>query len=64
MIEFLKGRKSYVIAILMVLAGLVQFLTGDITLAELLQGEHARIILEGLGLAALRAGVSKGNGHA
>ena len=44
-LDFLKGKKTYIIAILMILLG---FLNND-----------QKLILEGLGLFTLRAGVSK-----
>ena len=44
-ISFFKGKKTYVVGILMIVLGLLQ---GDNTL-----------VLEGLGLVSLRAGVSK-----
>lgn len=44
-LEFLSGRKTYVIGVLMILLGI-------------LQGDN-KLILEGLGLITLRAGVSK-----
>jgi len=44
-IEILKGRKTYIVGILMVILGL---LNGD-----------NQMVLEGLGLITLRAGVAK-----
>ena len=44
-LDFLKGKKTYIIAILMILLG---FLNND-----------QKLILEGLGLFTLRAGISK-----
>ena len=44
-IEFFKGKKTYVIALLMILLG---WLNND-----------QKLILEGLGLMALRAGIAK-----
>tara|TARA_Y100000310_G_scaffold332879_1_gene409304 strand:- start:2363 stop:2533 length:171 start_codon:yes stop_codon:yes gene_type:complete len=53
---FLKGKKTYMIAFLMVLVGLIQALTGE---ADAIQGimDNAMILLSGLGFGALRAGV-------
>jgi hypothetical protein len=45
LIESLKGKKTYIIACLLILLGL-------------LQGEN-QMILEGLGLLTLRAGIAK-----
>lgn len=56
--EFLSGKKTYIIATLMILMGLVNALTGD---ASAWQGilDNALVLLNGLGLASLRAGVAK-----
>lgn len=44
-LSYLKGKKTYIIAVLMIALGL-------------LQGDN-QLVLEGLGLITLRAGVSK-----
>ena len=55
----LAGYKTYIVAALMVLVGAVEWLgAGGENVAALDSiMTHARVILEGLGLAALRAGV-------
>ena len=55
--KFLQGKKTYVIAGLMVLVGVVNMLTGDPAGGLDLVWEQAQVILAGLGFAALRAGV-------
>lgn len=57
--QWLQGRKTYVIASLMVAASLIHLISGDIGLAEFAASEHLNTLLEGVGLATLRAGVSK-----
>ena len=52
--DVLKGRKTYVIAVLMLAYGL-----GGLALGELEAAEVGRIVLEGLALAGLRAGIAK-----
>lgn len=52
--QFLVGKKTYIAATAIVLAAAGAFLAGDITLADAIYR-----ILEGLGLASLRAGVAK-----
>ena len=56
--EALAGKKTYIIAGLMILVGIVNALTGD---AGAWKGimDNAMIFLNGFGFAALRAGVSK-----
>jgi len=44
-IEFLKGKKAYIVGILMVILGLLQ--------------SNNQMILEGLSVITLRAGISK-----
>ena len=59
MIAALKGYKTYIIATLMVLIGVENFLTGSTTLTDLLHSPDLYLILNGLGLSALRAGIAK-----
>jgi hypothetical protein len=54
--DILRGRKTYIIAALMVAVGLVNGLAGDAA-GWVTLWDHAQIILTGLGLAGLRAGV-------
>ncbi len=56
---WLKGKKTYLIAGLMVLVSMLHLITGDMSLAEFVTSEHVNILLEGVGLGTLRAGVSK-----
>lgn len=44
-IEFLKGKKSYIVGILMIVLGLIQ--------------DDSKLILEGIAIMTLRAGISK-----
>jgi len=55
--EYLKGKKTYIVAALLVLVSLVEFLSGDIPLGEFLSGADLLVLLNGLGLATLRAGI-------
>ena len=55
--EYLKGKKTYIVAALLVLVSLVNFLSGDIPLNEFLAGADLLVLLNGAGLAALRAGI-------
>jgi hypothetical protein len=57
--QFLSGKKTYIIAGLMVLIGLVKWLVGDITLVEFITSDDIMIVLGGFGLGSLRAGVKK-----
>lgn len=59
--NWLSGKKTFIVAILMVLIGVVNFLTGDVTLSEFLKTEEIKIVMEGIGLATLRLGVGKAN---
>lgn len=54
--EFLKGKKTFIIAFLMVAVGVVEGLTGGGWGGVM---DQLPIILNGLGLGALRAGVAK-----
>jgi len=56
--NWLKGKKTYIIAGLMVSASLVHLFSGDIGLAEFAASEYLNTLLEGVGLGTLRAGIS------
>lgn len=53
--NFLKGYKTYIIAALLVLVALVHFVTGDTTLIQAVNDPNLLILLNGLGLGALRS---------
>ena len=57
MLPILKGYRTYIIAVLMLGVGLVQLANNEITVEALLNSNDLLIILNGLGLAALRAGI-------
>jgi hypothetical protein len=56
--NWLKGKKTYIIAGLMVLASLIHLFLGDIGFVEFASSEHLNTLLEGVGLGTLRAGIS------
>lgn len=56
--QWLKGKKTYIVAGLMALASLVHLVSGDMGLAEFVTSDHLSTLLEGIGLGTLRAGVS------
>lgn len=55
--DFLKGKKTYIIAALLVLVALVKLTTGDTTLMDFFNDPNLIVLLNGLGLAALRSAV-------
>ena len=57
--DWLKGRKTYIVASLMVVIGLVKLLVGDMTLVDFLMSGDLQLLLEGLGIGTLRAGIAK-----
>lgn len=56
--NFIKGKKTYIIAALLVLVALVNVITGDTSIAEFLESPDLLVLLNGLGLATLRAAVN------
>ncbi len=56
--EFLHGKKTHLVAALMVMVGVINMLTGDASGMQMVM-DNAMILLSGFGLSALRAGVSK-----
>jgi len=55
--SFIKGYKSYIVAALLVVVALLDVLTGDMTLSVFLNSPELLILLNGVGLAALRHGM-------
>ena len=56
--NFLRGKKTYLVSGLLVLVSIVNFVSGDMTLAELLSSGDLVVLLNGFGLAAMRKGIS------
>lgn len=52
----LEGKKTYIVACLLLMVGLVNMLSGDATGWAMIQ-ENAEILLGSAGLASLRAGI-------
>ena len=59
MLEWLRGKKTYILVIIGVLTVLVNFLTGDLTFLQFITSDAVIQLIELLGLGALRAGVSR-----
>jgi hypothetical protein len=57
--NWLKGKKTYIIAALMVARGVLELVTGDIGLSEFINGPYLTEVIAAFGLASLRAGVEK-----
>ena len=57
--SFLQGKKTHIIAFLMVVIAVVNYITGDLALVDLVGDPNLQLFLNGLGLSALRAGVDK-----
>jgi len=57
--NWLKGKKTYLIAVLMILVSMLHLITGDMSLEEFVTSEHVNTLLEGVDLGTLRAGISK-----
>jgi len=57
--DWLKGKKTYIVAILMVLVSVVKLLTGDMNVVEFFSSEYLLFLISGLGLGSLRAGIAK-----
>lgn len=54
---FLQGKKSYIVSTLLVIVSLIGLVSGDITLMDFVQSPDLLVLLNGLGLATLRAGI-------
>ena len=58
-VEWLKGKKTYIVSSLMVLASLLSVIVGDLSLSDFFSSSDFVTLLNGLGLGTLRAGISK-----
>lgn len=58
--EWLKGKKTYILVILGVIALLVQFLVGDISFMEFVGSPQFVELIGLLGIGTLRAGIKNG----
>jgi len=59
--SWLKGKKTYLVSGLMVLVSLLDLITGDMNITEFFTSSHLSILLSGVGLGTLRAGVAANN---
>ena len=57
--KFLKGKRTYIVAGLMVAVAIINLITGETAMADLLVDPNIRMLLEGLGGGFLRAGMEK-----
>lgn len=57
--NWLKGKKTYMVSGLMTAMTLLQLITGETTLQEFIMGEQLTTLLEATGLGTLRAGIAK-----
>ncbi len=58
--DWLKGKKTYIVAALMSMVSIVNMVTGDMTLVQFVGSEHLNTLLEAFGIGFLRAGIAKG----
>lgn len=56
--NWLKGKKTYIVSGLMALTTLTQMLVGETTLQEFILSEHVTTLIEAVGLGTLRAGIA------
>lgn len=56
--NWLKGKKTYIVSGLMATVALLQLLTGEATLQEFVMSEHITTLIEAVGLGTLRAGIA------
>ena len=61
--SWLQGKKTYIVSVLMVLVSLQDLITGDMGIAQFFTSPHVNILLSGVGLGTLRAGVAASNGR-
>jgi len=53
------GKKTYIVSILMILVSTLNLISGTISINEFLSSDSMALLLEAMGLSALRAGVKQ-----
>jgi hypothetical protein len=53
------GKKTYIVSILMLFVSSLNLITGDFSLNEFISSDSMTLLLEAMGLSALRAGVKQ-----
>ena len=56
--NWLKGKKTYIVSMLMATMTLLQLITGETTLQEFIMSEHVTTLIEAVGLGTLHAGIA------
>lgn len=56
--SWLQGKKTYLVSGLMVLVSLLDLITGDMGIVGFLSSPDLSVLLSGVGLGTLRAGVA------
>jgi len=57
--NWLNGKKTYIVSGLMALVSLVHLVTGNLTPMDFISSDHMMTLLEALGLTTLRVGIQK-----
>jgi len=57
--QYLSGKKTYIVAGLMVFIGFINLVTGDLTLQQFIASPDLHLVLEGMGVSTLRLGIAK-----
>lgn len=56
--NWLKGKKTYIVSTLMATVALLQLVTGETTLQDFIMSAHVTTLIEAVGLGTLRAGIA------
>jgi len=57
--KILSGKKAHITAGLMVCIGIINLISGDLTLQQLIASPDLHLVLEGMGISTLRLGIAK-----
>ncbi len=57
--NWLKGKKTYIVSILMFLVSSINLITGNISFNEFISSDSMTLLLEAMGLSALRTGIKQ-----
>lgn len=57
--NWFNGKKTYIVSLLMLFVSSLNLITGNISLNEFISSDSITLLLEAMGLSALRAGVKQ-----
>ena len=55
--EWLKGKKTFIVAVLMVVVGVLNVVTGSMSFSDFMHSQDLMVVLTGMGFGAIRSAI-------